>query len=165
MNSSLVKKTESWRRKTLCALMAALLLVGMTPALSLKAQALEPEDLVQLFSTHLEYYLPFDGNSTSVTQKATAENGVTYEQGKFGQAARFNSQTDYVKLDGITEYPADYSFSVSLWIKDNGSGDPSIFANKDWRSGANPGFIFSTRDGDIKFNANTPGRSRVDYNA
>jgi hypothetical protein len=54
--------------------------------------------------------LPFDGNSESVTQAATTENGVTYEQGKFGQAARFDARTDYVRLDDRAQYPADYSF-------------------------------------------------------
>ena len=160
MNASLVNVAKSCGKMSLRIGMVALLIASLLPIFPMQAQALESEDLLQLFSQHLEYYLPFDGNSVSVTQKATTENGVSYEQGKYGQAARFDTLSDYVKLDERTQYPADYSFSIALWIKENGASDPTFFSNKDWDSGGNPGFAFVSSPS--KFNAGVTGIGRVD---
>ncbi|GAA4157810.1 hypothetical protein GCM10022286_09760 [Gryllotalpicola daejeonensis] len=112
----------------------------------------------------LHDYLPFDGDATSTTGKPTTANDVSYVQGKFGQAAHFNSSTSWVSLDDLTSYPADYSFTMSTWVRSTQSGsDPSIFGNKDWNSGSNPGFVFSTRTSNIVLNINAGGVGRVDY--
>lgn len=112
----------------------------------------------------VRYYLPFDGDATSTTGRPTTANGVSYVQGKFGQAAHFDSSTSWVSLDDLTSYPADYSFTMSTWVRSTQSGsDPSIFGNKDWNSGSNPGFVFSTRTSNIVLNINAGGVGRVDY--
>ena len=120
-------------------------------------------DLAPLFENHLEYYIPFDGDSRDMMVTTTTPNQVAYEDGMFGQAARFNTNQGRVRLSR-TEFPGDYSFSISMWVKDrHPSGDPVLFSNKNWVSGANVGFVFSTRAGNVRFNCNASGTTRVDY--
>ena len=60
---------------------------------------------------------------------------------------------------------AGKKFTVSITLKcDLGkvSGDPAVFANKNWQNGANPGFAITARRGAFRFNsARTSGP--VDY--
>ncbi|MEU6010661.1 LamG domain-containing protein [Streptomyces sp. NPDC047453] len=124
----------------------------------------DPLNLPDALSTSLHYYLPFDGNANSTTGAATTANDVSYVQGKFGQAAHFNSTNSWVRLDDLSSYPANYSFTMATWVRSTQTGsDPSIFGNKDWNSGSNPGFVFSTRTSNIVLNINAGGVGRVDY--
>ena len=132
----------------------------------------EDTDLLALFQKNLVLYLPFDGNSVAIDPSATATNGlvpktennVTYEEGMYGQAARFTQRSSHVDT-GISELPADYSFTFSTWIKDyRTESDPAFFSNKPWTSGANQGFVFCTRGSDVRFNMNAGNVGRVDYN-
>lgn len=51
------------------------------------------------------------------------------------------------------------SFSFSLWVKTKGIGsDPALFANSDWDSGGNPGFVVATDAGDEYTGPGSPGR-------
>ncbi len=148
--------------------LAVLLMVTLVlPGVGMRASAAGLDNtVISLFVNNLQYYLPFDGSCVDATTgKATAENNVTYVQGKYGQAAQFTQNNSYVKLTDLTSYPADYSFSINLWIKDNQTGgDPGIFSNKNWGSGSNPGFIFSTRTDNICFNVNDAAQSeRKDF--
>ena len=55
---------------------------------------------------------------------------------------QFNSTNSWVNLGDMTSYPASYSFTMATWVKSSQTGgDPSIFGNKDWNSGSNPGFF------------------------
>ena len=144
--------------------LAVILAISGT-SFSASAEVINPAsvDLTPLFQNNLEYYVPFDGDSRDMCESATTPNNVTFEEGIYGQAARFNNRQGRVQLSR-TAFPADYSFSISMWIKDrNQVSDPVLFSNKSWTSGANVGFVFSTRSNNIRFNCNASGATRVDY--
>lgn len=75
-----------------------------------------------------------------------------------------NASGGYVTLDGLKSF-AGKKFTISITLKcdlDKVSGDPAIFANKNWQNGANPGFAITARRGAFRFNsARTNGP--VDY--
>ncbi len=109
---------------------------------------------------NIEMYLPLDGDTTDVIDDYfVKEKGKLYfVDGYYGQGA---DVTD----GGILTYfrPENRSFSVSCWVKTMAaSGDPCIFANKDWRSGTNYGFVLAFRGSDIKFNVGD-GKNRMDH--
>ena len=56
------------------------------------------------------------------------------------------------------------SFSVLFWYKANADIDTegAIVSNKNWVTGANPGFTIGDMRQGVTFNMNTPGNSRVD---
>ncbi len=86
-------------------------------------------------------YLPFDESVIDVTGKNTLSNGtLSYEQGYFGKSVKLDN--GYVSL--LDHAPGTDSFSVSFWMNTDAitSGDPAIVSNKNWRSGANPGWAF-----------------------
>jgi hypothetical protein len=106
-------------------------------------------------------YLPFDGSAEPGARKTTAKESGTlrYEEGYFGQAARFDD--GYVTLNGWK--PAKKSFSVALWMKTDGAAeDPCLLSNKDWMGGNNPGFVFALRARDVKYNAGNGTVVRMD---
>jgi len=56
--------------------------------------------------------------------------------------------------------------STAFWMKTQGTGgDPCLLSNKDWKSGANKGFVLSLRPTDIKFNAGRGESVRMDITA
>jgi len=82
-----------------------------------------------------------------------------------------------VRLEGSEKlkFGPGGSFAATLWARLPASqvGDPALFANKDWRSGGNPGFVLtaarptpnSTRPG-VSFNCSASGTTgRVDLGA
>ena len=89
----------------------------------------------------------------------TSHGNLTVGADCFGNAAG-----GYLTLDGLKGF-SGRKFTVSITLKcDLGkvSGDPVIFANKNWQSGANPGFAITARRGAFRFNsARTNGP--VDY--
>lgn len=105
-------------------------------------------------------YLTFDDTTADAVGKAeTAEKGkLYYVDGYFGNGCKFDDGSVAVK-----DYaPGTDSFSAILWMKTGSvSSDPSLFSNKDWNSGSNPGYILSLRSGDVKFNAGN-GSTRMD---
>ena len=75
-----------------------------------------------------------------------------------------NAQGGYLTLDGLKNF-AGKKFTVSITLKcDLGkvSGDPAVFANKNWQNGANPGFAINARKGSFRFNA-ARNNGPVDY--
>lgn len=66
--------------------------------------------------------------------------------------------TDHLPMHNFT----DQDFSISLWVKTTTtSGDAVLIAKKDWDSGANPGWVFSTQNGKLWFNI-ADGSTRID---
>ncbi len=118
------------------------------------------EYITDVFGDRVLAYLPLDNDSSDATgQITTTENGkLYYVDGFYGNAAEFDD--GYIS---IADYaPGKSSFTLSAWIKTTASvDDPSIFSNKNWNSGSNPGYILSLRSGDIKFNLGN-GSSRMD---
>ncbi len=109
---------------------------------------------------NLTAYLTFDGDITDACGAATTKTGNLYfVEGYFGQGVSLND--GYVTIPDYV--PGTDSFSVSLWVNTTGvSSDPALFANKDWASGSNPGYILSINsDGVVKFNVGN-GTDRAD---
>ncbi len=105
-------------------------------------------------------YLTFDDTTADAVGKAeTEEKGkLYYVEGYYGNGVQFDDGS--VALKDFTV--GTDSFSAVLWMKAGSIGsDPSLFSNKDWNSGSNPGFILSLRSGDVKFNAGN-GSTRMD---
>lgn len=107
-------------------------------------------------------YLPLDGNTVDVINDCwIAEQGkLYYVDGYYGQACQLDDGN--VEIEEFI--PLGQSFSVSCWIKANYSeeGDPSIFANKRWENGRNPGFILALVPYTARFNVGN-GNDRMDY--
>lgn len=71
---------------------------------------------------------------------------------------------DLVQLTNDLDFGADQDFTIQLLVRSEGwNSDPSIIANKDWNSGANPGFVIAGKsDGTTwKFNIGD-GAERID---
>ncbi|MBE6652101.1 MAG: hypothetical protein E7610_01645 [Ruminococcaceae bacterium] len=90
-------------------------------------------------------HITFDGsaedamNSTAVTTVGS----VTYAEGYKGQGAVLGES--YVSIPGFD--PGAGSFTVAVWAKvESISGDPALFATKDWSSGGNPGFALGINE-------------------
>lgn len=113
--------------------------------------------------------LPFDGNATDISiaqVSTTAMNKPGYEQGRLGQAIRFTASGQYVDLGNTasTSFGDTTDFSLSFWLKTAGSAsDPVIIGNKDWNSGANPGWAVALQqDGSLKWNYPPASKTRID---
>ncbi|MDR2355640.1 MAG: metallophosphoesterase, partial [Clostridiales Family XIII bacterium] len=115
--------------------------------------------------------LKFDGDLTNagtsgpaaVTMVGTAE----YQTDEQADAAAIRlGYEDYVRLDGA-EDPIDYagSFSIAFWMKLTGraGGDPVLMGNKNWDSGANPGWCLNSTSA-IRVNYRTSEGDRGDIN-
>ncbi|MDR3149087.1 MAG: S-layer homology domain-containing protein [Oscillospiraceae bacterium] len=73
------------------------------------------------------------------------------------------SYADYIELD---DYEFDYSqsFSVAFWIQLTGAGaggDPVIMGNKNWASGANPGWCFNHVAAGLSVNYSAQARGDI----
>ena len=74
-------------------------------------------------TTNLLSYWKFDGNTND--ERAAANHGVlqgntNFAAGKFGQAANFDGNADYIELNGfIGEMPAN-NMTVSMWVYADG---------------------------------------------
>lgn len=112
-------------------------------------------------------YLPMDNDLSDVSgnrfdamlgDNATAQVGFVSDPER-GRVASFVSGSYAVLPKHDLLRPAlTQSFSFSLWVKMKGIGsDPAIFSNSNWDSGALPGFVLATDDGDSYTGA--PGSS------
>ncbi|MBR4748296.1 MAG: alkaline phosphatase family protein [Abditibacteriota bacterium] len=105
----------------------------------------------------------FDGSLEPLAGSYKAEfNGEEkYGDGMFGKALWVNVK-NFVSVPELT-FGKD-SFSVSMWLnaRDYGVNQPTIFGNKDWRSGFNTGFIVASL-GAFKFNLGNGSDARCDY--
>lgn len=132
----------------------------------------------------LEIYLPLDGDTnagptTSVAGTVVGTNpnaADNFTTGKFGQAGKFqntngNSTTmdDWAVSVGNQDPLYASSFTVSFWVRTNTAGyvaDKALVGNKDWNSGGNIGWTFSTFSvggaGRINWNSAGAGAARKD---
>ena len=58
---------------------------------------------------------------------------------------RFDGNDDYVQIpsDPVFDFGMEKDFTVECRVRTNQAADVAIIGNKDWDSGANPGFVFS----------------------
>ena len=107
-----------------------------------------------------QIHLTFDGNADEANGGVTVNTSgsVTYEEGKNGQAAVLGFA--YVS---IPDFAPVGSFTVSVWAKiTNLTGDPALFATKDWQGGSNVGFALGVTDGGLHANIGD-GENRADH--
>ena len=119
------------------------------------AEGQTPADTSLTPSIHLN----FDGNTADTEGRVTVhEKGtITYTEGKNGRAAVLGSA--YVS---IPKFDPDGSFTVMVWAKiSNLTGDPALFATKNWGSGANVGFALGVTEGNLHANIGD-GERRTD---
>lgn len=78
----------------------------------------------------------------------TSRGNISYVEGKNGQAAVLGSP--YVSVPGFD--PAG-SFTVMMWAKISDlTGDPALFATKEWAGGSNVGFALGVTEGNLHAN-------------
>ncbi len=149
-------------------------LLALSPWPGLLAGSLQRELVVHLaFDAGLQ-------DSSGLANHATAGGPVEFQPGRLGQAVRVT-----VSADGATNnvvwlgYPpalkfgslagaGAVDFSAAFWIQlAQQAGDQPLLSNKDWNSGAHPGWgIFSQPDGSFKWNyCDDSGADRKDGEA
>ncbi|MBE6724175.1 MAG: LamG domain-containing protein, partial [Ruminococcaceae bacterium] len=111
-----------------------------------------------------EMYLTFEDSYADVNGKVEVQvdgDDPEFVEGRFGKAAGIRSGEGALYTEDLKF--ETHSFTVTTWvIVHEHDSDPCLFANKDWNSGANPGFLLSIRGSDWKYNANCDGGTRTD---
>ena len=126
---------------------------------SLNVLAAEGEDLLK----SADLYLDFENEVKDVTGNYDLylEGDIPLVEGRFGTAGNIVSGLNFIGVEEL-KFGTD-SFTVSTWLNvHEHAGDPVLFGNKDWASGANIGFLLSLRGSDWKYNANCAGGTRTD---
>jgi arabinan endo-1,5-alpha-L-arabinosidase len=88
-------------------------------------------------------HVNFDGKAEDSCGNATVTptGNVTYTEGYKGQGA-IVGKTNYLSIPGYN--PGNESFTIAVWVKVNEiTGDPALFATKDWTHGKKVGFAFA----------------------
>ncbi|MBO6052577.1 MAG: discoidin domain-containing protein [Clostridia bacterium] len=139
---------------------AILLVVLMTIALSAVCYAATGEELLK----SAEMYLTFEDTYADVSAKHEIQvdgDDPEFVEGRFGKAAAIHSGDGALYTEDL-KFETN-SFTVTTWVNvHEHDSDPCLFANKDWNSGANIGFLLSIRGSDWKYNCNADGASRTD---
>ena len=113
----------------------------------------------------LRYYA-FDGDLTDASDAsipAVVGEESDYDPVVHGSSGKFGG---YVSIDDLgggannasyltlgtgadIQFGPEQSYTVTMWFRGDGtqSGDPVIIANKNWNSGANPGWLLSANEG------------------
>ena len=108
----------------------------------------------------LKAYFPFDSSiADRLGSKAEQSGKLYFIDGYFDKGLSLDD--GYVSIKDLSL--GKESFGICFWLKTSGlKGDPAVISNKDWRSGANAGFVLSVREnGDIIFNVGN-GEKRAD---
>lgn len=92
-----------------------------------------------------------------------------YVPGKIGWAADFMnngsssaSASDWAVSLGNLDSVYDGDFTYSCWVKTSSTGNTAVMGNKNWASGANTGWMFSTNYSAKTFNWNAASGNRHD---
>ena len=143
-------------KKFAVILMAAFL----TVLLAATAYAATGEELLK----SAEMYLTVEDSYADVNGKVEVQvdgDDPAFVEGRFGKAAAFLSGEGALYTEDIKF--GTNSFTVTTWVNvHEHDGDPCLFSNKDWNSGANAGFLLAIRNNDWKYNCNCDGATRTD---
>ncbi|MDR0571177.1 MAG: metallophosphoesterase [Clostridiales Family XIII bacterium] len=142
------------------ALVLALVMASVPEAGALAASAPAPSSY--------DFWLGFDGevaNGGSGGTAAYVGGDAAYQAGANGAAnsSIALSYADYVKVDD-SGFDYSRSFSVAFWIQLTGAGaggDPAILGNKNWDSGANPGWCFNHVEAGLRLNYRADARGDI----
>lgn len=95
-------------------------------------------------TTSLQGYWKFENNVTETASgRTTTPTGVSYQTGKYGQAAYFSGGASSYATVGATTFGIASAFSIGCWFKNNGGVDDYIFhkdqggSNRNWQFGIN----------------------------
>ena len=133
----------------------------------------------------LAVYLPFDGPEGKalanlagdvVSPAASGSASVVANGGFVGGALRVAPCTNgvsFVRLDGSEhlEFENGGDFAIAAWVRMDAAqkGDSVIVANKDWKTGCNPGILVTAEKGfpgadapGVSFNAGLKDGGRID---
>lgn len=144
--------------------------------------AVPAENPVRGLDDALAAYLPFEGKAITnlaagaVSPVASGSAAVAEKGGFVGGALRVAPGTNgvsSVRLDGSEhlEFENGGDFAIAAWVRLEGpqKGDPVIVANKDWKSGCNPGVLVTAAKAiegagspGVCFNAGLKGGGRLD---
>lgn len=120
---------------------------------------------VRLNGNHTEFLKSTDGGLTFIP-KAGGYPGVASVVTRTFPSKKFLTANDDVQMATNSNLGAgtNANFTIEMWVKSAGwTGDPAIFSNKNWASGANKGFVLAgkTNGNQWKFNI-ANGSSRMD---
>ena len=111
-----------------------------------------------------EMYLTFEDAYDDVNGHQNVQvdgDDPEFVEGRFGKAAAIRSGEGSLYAEDLKF--GTNSFTVTCWVNvHEHESDPCLFANKDWGSGGNPGFLLAIRGSDWKYNANCDGGTRTD---
>ena len=143
--------------KKLSLILLAVLLCSL---LAVAAHAATGEELLK----SAEMYLTFEDSYSDVNGKHEVQvdgDDPEFLEGRFGKAAAIRSGEGALYTEDLKF--GTNSFTITTWVNvHEHDSDPCLFANKDWNSGANSGFLLSIRGSDWKYNANCDGGTRTD---
>ena len=109
-----------------------------------------------------EMYLTFEDSYADVNGKVEVQvdgDDPEFVEGRFGKAAGIRSGEGALYTEDLKF--ETHSFTVTTWVNvHEHDSDPCLFANKDWNSGANPGFRSGTATGSTTRTA-TAGPVRI----
>ena len=140
---------------------AVMLILFLSAVLAVSAYAATGEELLK----SADMYLTFEDSYADVNGKAEVQvdgDDPEFVEGRFGKAAAIRSGEGALYTEDLKFETK--SFTVTTWVNvHEHDSDPCLFANKDWNSGANVGFLLSIRGSDWKYNANSAdGGTRTD---
>lgn len=125
--------------------------------------------------TNLVAYYKFDSNTNESTGLSPngVPSGIDYVVGKTGNAARFDSVTDYVDISdtdnlSFTNGTNDIPFSISMWIYPTALNNTTVLINKTGLS-SNEWMVFTDTTGSISVQcfdkSNTSTRKAMHVNS
>jgi len=131
----------------------------------------------QSLTNDLVVHLTFDGVLTDDSGRqnhASAMGAPTFLTGLIGSGAlQFSSAANSSAFNYVTlgvrpdlQFGVTNDFAISCWVRLNSwTGDPAFLSNKDWVSGANPGWALATDvDGRVQWNyRESSPNTRKDY--
>jgi hypothetical protein len=106
--------------------------------------------------------LVIDGESLVFVGDDIEPRGILRQvPGKFGQALAFDPGVALrLGASGAWDMGAEQDFSIAFWVKlpADWQGDPVFLSNKEWASGANPGFAIAGQHGRRNWQWNLCGK-------
>ncbi|BBI35922.1 LamG-like jellyroll fold domain-containing protein [Cohnella abietis] len=112
-------------------------------------------------------FLPFEGSvldGSGNKNHGTAQGTLSYPAGTIGDKAIDTTGLGSIGLDANKfKFSDSQDFTISFWLKTNDqSPDMTIVSNKNWTSGANPGWQIGVSGGKLTVNYKGALKTRVD---
>jgi hypothetical protein len=112
-------------------------------------------------STKAYYPLNNDSNDYSGQLNTGVSTAITYPQGKFGQAAKFNGSSSNINIGSTSNLKITPSITVSLWVKAIGTTG-SILTKKSSVLGGHNSYSFEQNGSNVFFRIQTTASTYSD---